>query len=454
MWRRILASILVVIGALLLLLSSFGWWADRFFLNSERFASNANKIVDEEEVQDALAFAITQQISEQSGRNLSLAEPVIQTIVRQIVSSDPFQKIFDAAVLRAHHAAVEGGAREMVLNLSESVDNVRSALRPIAPNLAKKIPKGEKIQVTILSKTQLDTVYDITNAVKKGVIAITIVSVLFLAGGVALSTRRWRTLALAGWVTLGFFAFSIVAVAVGRPVTGSFIAEDTYSDAAQSAYKVITRGLLVQGVIFAVLGLIVGLLAGWIDRQGGWAAAMDARKRGSKWVRDQMPKRAAPAPVAVAAGGGTVAAVADGADRVDGDGDIDAGEPVEETLPGASTTGEPAGAMAGVVASGVLAPRLPEPKRRARSAHWWRAAVLVIVGLFAVFSPGSLTNLVVVLIGLALLYLAITEALAAWASPKEPRAVTEDVDADTAGDATASDTPADEAAEDDPSETT
>jgi len=144
MWRRILASILVVIGALLLLLSSFGWWADRYFLNSERFTSNANKILDEEEVQDALAFAITQQISEQSGRNLSLAEPVIQTIVRQIVISDPFQKIFDAAVLRAHHAAVEGGAREMVLNLSEAVDNVRSALRPIAPNLAKKIPKGER----------------------------------------------------------------------------------------------------------------------------------------------------------------------------------------------------------------------------------------------------------------------------------------------------------------------
>ena len=92
MWRRILASILVVVGALLLLLSSFGWWADRYFLDSERFSNKATQILDEEKVQDALAFAITQQISEQSGRDLSLAEPVIQTIVRQIVSSDPFQK--------------------------------------------------------------------------------------------------------------------------------------------------------------------------------------------------------------------------------------------------------------------------------------------------------------------------------------------------------------------------
>jgi hypothetical protein len=441
MWRRIVASILVVVGALLLLLSSFGWWADRYFLNSERFTSNADQILDEEKVQDALAFAITQQISERSGSNLSLAEPVIQSIVREIVTSDPFQKIFNAAVLRAHHAVVGGGAREMVLNLSDSVDKVRSALRPIAPNLARRIPKGTTVQVRILDKTQLDTVYDVTNVVKKGVIAITIVSLLFLAGGIALSTRRWRTLALAGWVTLGLFAFSIVVVALGRPITGSFIAEDAYSDAARAAYSVITRGLLVQGVIFAVLGLAVGMVAGWIDRHGGWAAAMAASKRGGAWMREQMPKRAAPAPAAVGAGanGGTAAAAVG---AVDGD----THEPIEETIPGASPTGEPAGAMSGVVASGVLASRLPAPKRHARSTHWWRAAALLVVGLFAVFSPGSLTNLVVILIGLALLYLAITEVLAAWASPKEPRTVVDD-DADAAVPAP------NESSEDEPSNT-
>jgi hypothetical protein len=394
MWRRVSAGILVVIGAFLLLLSSFGWWADRYFLDSDRFSDKATQILDQTQVQEALAFAITQQISEQSGHNLSLAEPVIQSIVREIVGSDAFQEIFDAAVLRAHHAVVEGGAREMVLNLSESVDNVRSALKPVAPNLAKKIPKGEKVEVRILSKTQLDTVYNVTNLVKRGVIAITIVSVLFLAGGIALSSRRWRTLALAGWVTLGFFAISIVAVAVGRPVTGSFIAEDTYSSAAQAAYKVITRGLLVQGVIFCVLGLAVGLLAGWIDRNGGWAAATAAAKRGGTWVGDQMPKRATPTPVPAMAA------------------------PTRDAAAGVSPA-----ATSGTIRAGVLAPRLPEPHRRARSAHWWRAAALLVVGLFAVFSPGSLTNIVVILIGLALLYLAITEALAAWASPKEPRAV-------------------------------
>ena len=73
--------------------------------------------------------------------------------------------------------------------------------------------------------------------------------------------------------------------------------------------------------------------------------------------------------------------------------------------------------------------------------------MLLIIGLFAVFSPGSLTNIVVILIGLALLYLAITEAIAAWASPKEPRV---DPDVDPDGDATASYTGAQTSPEDEP----
>ena len=164
MWRRVVAGIVVVVGSFLLLLSSFGWWADRYFLESDRFSDKATQILDQTDVQDALAFALTQQISKQSGHNLSLAEPVIQSIVREIVGSDAFQKIFDTAVLRAHRAVVSGHARKVVLDLSESVDRVRSALRPIAPNLAKKIPKGETVEVRILSKTQLDTVYEIGRA--------------------------------------------------------------------------------------------------------------------------------------------------------------------------------------------------------------------------------------------------------------------------------------------------
>lgn len=377
MWRRILASILVVLGALLLLVSSFGWWANRYFLNSERFSAKASQIVANEDVQDALTVAITTQISKSAGRDLRVAEPIIGTIVHQVVQSEQFNTVFDAAVLRAHKAVVGGGGRQVVLNLTETLDDVKSALGTIAPNLADKIPPGDQVQVRIFDKTQLDTIYDITNLTKTAVVGVTILALLSLAGGVALSPRRWKTLALAGWVTLGVFAFSLIGVVTGRMITGSFVKRDEFRPGVEAAYRIITRGLIVQAFVIGILGLLVALAAGWIDRHGGWASARAAMGKGTSWARRQMPKKAAPT-----------------------------AEEIETPV---------------AVAQGILASPLPAPARKARAVHWWRAAALFLVGLYAVFNPRSLTSIVVVLIGIAALYLAIAEAIAAWAAPSEAK---------------------------------
>lgn len=367
--RRVVASVLAVLGGVLLLLSSFGWWAERYFLDSARFASKANQILDQEAVQQALAVAVTDQISRASGRDLRIAEPLVATIVREVVRSDAFRAVFDGAVSRVHRAVVGGEARDAVLNLSRTVDQVKAALDPVAPELAAEIPDGEKVQVKLLDESGLQTIYDTTNLVQQVVVAITVLTLACLAGAVACSPRRWQTLALAGWVTLGVFAFSLVAVWVGRIVTGSLIADADYSSAAEAAYKVITRGLVVQGLLFGILGLLTGLGAGWIDQSGGWAVAREVLGHATAWVRAQVPERA----------------------------------PLH----------------------GALAPRLPQPSRHVRSVHLRRAAALAALGAYAVSSPRSLTAIVVVLLGMAALYLALTEAVAAWAAPREARAAGE-----------------------------
>jgi hypothetical protein len=171
---------------------------------------------------------------------------------------------------------------------------------------------------------------------------------------------------------------------------------------------------MVQTVVIIVIALVVAVFAGWTDRHGGWAAVTGNVRRGVDWTKEQLPKKApAPAPAlattgAVGAGGETGAA---GTEEAGG-----AGEAVETAPP---ESAEPAHR---VVVEGVLAPRLPEPRGAPRVAHWWRAAGLLLLGVFAVFFPDSLTTLVVVLIGLAALYLALTEAIAAWGSPRAERA--------------------------------
>jgi len=402
--RRIGASVLVVLSVLLLLLSGYGWWAKRYFLDSDRFSAKAGQILAKPEVQNALAVAVTDEISQASGRDLRIAQPFITNIVDGVVSSSQFETVFDAAVLRLHQAVVGGGARSAVLELGTTVDQVRSAVEPIAPNLAKEIPSGKQLQITVLDKSQLQTVYDVTNIIEKAVIGLTIATIVFFAAALWLSPRRWRTLALTGWVMLGLFVVSLIVVRTGRWVTGSFVGRKDYSDAAQAAYKVITRGLVLQGVFFALLGLLVALGAGWTDRHGGWAGVTDVFGRGVGWAKAQLPENAPAATPAPATAG------------------------VAE-----SPTGGVAGARA--VVEGVLAPRLPEPPRKARVAHWWRAAALLVIGLFAIWSPGSLTSVIVVLLGVVAVYLAVTEAIAAWGSPREPKAPSEPAASGDASDA-------------------
>jgi hypothetical protein len=398
-FRRIGASVLAVLTAILLLLTSLGWWADRYLLNSERFTASANKILDQETVQTALAVAITDQISAAAGTDLRIVQPFISSIVTGIVQSDQFQSVFDAAVLRAHKATVGGGARDAVLNLSEVVDRVRSAIEPIAPNIAEKIPSGRKLQLRLLDETQVNSFYGTLDFVKKLFVVLTVLTVLCFAGALALSPRRWRTLALTGWVVFGLFVARLVAQRVGRGLVGGLSDTSEYNAAARSSYQVILHGLAVQTVVILVIALLVALFAGWTERHGGWAGVTAAVRRATTWVKAQVPKRAPAAAPALATAGAAVGAGAAEA--------------------GATAEAEPE-TTARAIVEGALAPRLPEPKSAARATHWWRAAGLLVLGLFAVFSPGSLTTVVVVLLGVAALYLAVTEAVAAWGTPATP----------------------------------
>lgn len=389
--RRIAAAALATLSAVLLLVASLGWWADRHLLDSHRFTDTAGALLTEQDVQDALAEAITDQISAAAGTDLDLVQPFIATIVGGVVESDQFQQVFDAAVRRAHEAVVDDEVRGAVLDLTDVVDRVREAIQPIAPDIASQIPRGEEIRIVVLERTQVNAFYRILELFRTLLLVVTVLMVVCFAGALACSTRRWRTVALTAWIVVGLFALRLLAQRIGRGVVAGLSDQREYADAAGTSYGVLLHDLAVQGVVIVVLGVGVALAAGWIDRNGGWAAATDAGRRAVAWVRARAPR---PATVPV---GATAAPAGAGAG------------------PGTDTAG--AGAVARELVQGALAPRLPTAPR---STRWWRAAALLGLGLLAVLSPGSLTTVIVVLLGFGALYLAVTEALAAWASPPPP----------------------------------
>jgi hypothetical protein len=381
--RRIIATVLLVVGGLGLAVASTGWWLERNFLNNERFTGTANDALDQVDTQDAITHVLVRQISSAAGQNLELAEPLLGSVVQQVVDSDAFRTIFDRALAAAHELLVDRDAEQIVLDLTGAYDRIKAPLEQFAPSLAADLPSRNELRVVLLERSQLTTAWDAIDLVEDVIAIVTVAALALLAAGIMLSYERWRALALAGWILVGTLAFVLLALLIARSVIPDRISDTVYARAAKTGFGVITHGLVVQSIVLAVIAGVLALAAGWTQRHGlnAWA---DAFRRIWRRLEELVPQPAeTPAP-----------------------------DPAPEA---------PAPATAGAVPTEVTRPldRLLA-RGGTRAQHGWRALALLGIGLFAVLAPGGLTTVVVILLGVGALYLASVEGFAAWRAPKPP----------------------------------
>jgi hypothetical protein len=378
-----MATVLLVVGGLGLAVTSTGWWLERNFLNTERFTGTANNMLDEVDTQDAITHVLVRQVSSAAGRNLELAEPILASVVQNVVNSDAFRAIFDRALAAAHNLLVNRDAEQIVLDLTDTYDRIKAPLEQFAPGLAADLPSSEELRVVVLERSQLTTAWDAVDLVKGIITGVTVAALVLLAAGIALSFERWRALAIAAWILVGTLAFVLLALVVARAVFPDRIPGAVYARAAKTGFGVITHGLVVQSIALAVIAAVVAIAAGWTQRHGisAWA---DAFRRVWRRIEPLIPRRA-PSP-----------------------------RPAESPTPVVATAGatEPVPELAHAI-DRLLA------RGGARSQHGWRAVALLGVGLFAVLAPGGLTTVVVILLGVGALYLAVVEGVAALRAPRQ-----------------------------------
>jgi hypothetical protein len=386
--RRIIATILLVVGGLGVALASTGWWLERNFLDTGRFTRTADNLLDEEDTQRAITRVLVRQLSSAAGRDLELAEPFLATVVQQVVDSAPFRAIFNRALAAAHERVVDRDADQLVLDLTATYDRIKAPLEQVAPRLAEDLPSRDELKVDVLRESQLTGAWNAIDLVEDVIAIVTVAALVLLAAGLALAYERWRALALAAWTMVGTLAFVLLALVVARSVIPDRISDTDYARAAKTGFGVITHGLVVQSIVIVVLGGVLALAAGWTQRHG-LAAWSGAFRRA--WLRvEELLPRPADAPELEARAGATATA----------------GEPAR--------TGDAAHAQITGALDRVL------PRGGVRAQHTGRALALLGLGLFAVLAPGGLTTVVVVLLGVGALYLALVEGVAAWRTPKPP----------------------------------
>ena len=358
--REVVATTLLVLGGIGIVLASTGWWLERNFLDTSRFTGTANDLLDQEEIHAELTNVLVRQLSEEAGTDLRIAQPFLASIVGQVVDSSAFRAVFDGALSRAHRVLVDRDTEKVILDLTDAYDQIKGPLQQVAPKLADELPSRKQLEVVLLHRSQLSTVWDTIDVVKRTVTLLTVGALVLVAVGLALAVDRWRALARAAWTVTATGAVLVFAVLFSRVVARWQFSDGVLADAVVAALRVITNPLVVQTILVAVVAMLVGLAARFTARSG-LPAWRPAAERARSWVADTLPR----------------------------DGEI----PTFGRL------------------------RLPPPRVESRRIRVVRALALAAVGLLAVLEPATVSHGLVVLAGLAVLALAVMEVVAAWRAP-------------------------------------
>jgi hypothetical protein len=297
-WRRILVALLVIVGCVLAPLSVMGVWMKNTLLDTDQYVSTVGPLVDNPDVQQALATRITnalvqgtnvdQQIADALPPRVSFAAPavadalerVVHTTALRLVESDQFESLWDTLNRRAHEqivALLKGESRrgnittnngQVAVNLGPFLGKVQAALekRGIDVFDAQSV-SASKRQIVLVDSQTLKSAQGATDLLQKLAYILPFLTLLAFVVAIVLSGDRRRTILHAALGIALAMALLLVIFNVGRRFYLDALPASVNRAAAGAVYDRILSFLrlsLRTGFVVAVLVAI----AAWISGPG------------------------------------------------------------------------------------------------------------------------------------------------------------------------------------------
>ena len=302
--RSVLAAVLLVIGVVLVPVGATATWlrttvtdtdtyvatitplatdpAVTSFVEDRATARVVAAISDQHLVDRALAALENRGLPAAATRALGLlaaplaaqVEQVVRRVVTAVVESDQFATAWVAANRVAHaqlvavlsrspDGAIVDNGSTVSIDIGNLVEPVEQRLVAAGVPLVDKLPPIT-VSVPLLPSSDLDTARTAYNALRIGGVALPLLALAFIAGGVAMARDRRRALVRVG---LGAVVACVVLV-LGLSFARSHVASSLPPGASAAAVSVIdtvTEGLrqLVRVVVVVALAVVlVALVVG------------------------------------------------------------------------------------------------------------------------------------------------------------------------------------------------
>ena len=307
-----LVSVLVVLGALCLLISTVSVWIRDVALDEDVWADTSSQLLQSENVRNALSVYIVDQAYSASDAQLRLEEalptdlkPLAPQIASQLrgiayqsanraLSRPRVQELWRSAN-RAANAQLVDLLEGNTQRLEVSGDAVVLDLDQIVGDVAGQIGLGssatqtiqDRVQpVTIMRSDQLSTAQSIVEALKALSFWPLLLGLALWAGAVYLARGRRREAVRAiaiGIALLGLLLLVVIRVG-GHVVVNNLVATESVRPAAEDVWSVLTGLLWASAAAGIAVGLI-GLIGTWLS--GPSSRALDIRRSLAPTFRDR-----------------------------------------------------------------------------------------------------------------------------------------------------------------------
>jgi hypothetical protein len=297
-WRRILITVLVVLGCLLAPISIIAVWTDNTLLNTDQYVDTVGPLAEDPAIQEAIARRVTQalvanvdiegEVKDALPERAAFAAPfVAQGIERfvneatlRLVQTDQFESLWDNVNRRAHDRLVtvlKGEGTETVatrdgkvqVDLKPVIKKVQNRLEGLGVSIFDQLPTGSVgTTFTLFESKELRSAQSAVKLLDTLAIVLPILTVLLLAAAIALSGNRRRTLLHAALGVALAIGVVMALFRVGRSLYLDAITNAGGSEAAAAAaYEQILSFLRLAGQTVFVLALLVALGA-WLAGPG------------------------------------------------------------------------------------------------------------------------------------------------------------------------------------------
>lgn len=300
--RRVATAVLVVLACVLAPIALLAVWAKTTLLDTDGYVDTVAPLATNQAVIDAGANRITERFMDATDIQERLTEalptraqkaaPAMSKAVEQVVhdgalrilESDQFATVWEDANRRAHAQVVnaltgkESGRvqvdnGQVTLDLSAVAKRVRARVQSLGLDVNVTNSRRFNPEIVLFEASWLKSVQSGVDLLDKLAWVLPVVTLLLLAGGIATSVHRRKTVLRAGLgIALGA-AIVLIAMNLGRgPYLDLFQKPDGRA-AGEAAYDQVLDGLRLGARGIFVLGIVVALGA-WLAGPGSAATRL------------------------------------------------------------------------------------------------------------------------------------------------------------------------------------